>query len=91
VVYCKDSSRRGQFPQIQFPFLGYRFRPGMAKSCHGKILTSFLAAVRPQALNRMRDRIRRIDLRRQTYLSLEEIARRLNPIQRGWLQYYSRF
>ena len=75
VVYCKDSSCRGQFPQIQFTFLGYCFLPGVGS----------------QALRRMRDRIRWIDLRRQTYLSLEEIARRLNPILRDWIQYYGRF
>ena len=91
VVYCNDSSRRGQFPQIQFTFLGYCFRPRMAKSRHGEIFTSFLPAVGPQALRRMRDKIRQIDLRRQTYLSLEEMARRLNPILRGWIQYYGRF
>lgn len=91
VVYCKDSSRRGQFPQIQFTFLGYCFRPRMAKNRHGEIFTSFLPAVGPQALKRMRDKIRQIDLRRQTYLPLEEMARRLNPILRGWIQYYGRF
>jgi len=91
VVYCKDSSRRGQFPQIQFTFLGYCFRPRMAKNRHGEIFTSFLPAVGPQALKRMRDKIRQIDLRRQTYLPLEEIASRLNPILRGWIQYYGRF
>jgi group II intron reverse transcriptase/maturase len=91
VVYCKDSSRRGQFPQIQFTFLVYCFRPRIAKSRHGEIFTSFLPAVGPQALRRMRDKIRQIDLRRQTYLSLEEMARRLNPILRGWIQYYGRF
>jgi RNA-directed DNA polymerase len=37
VVYCKDSRRRWQFPQIQFTFLGYWFRPRMAKNRHGEI------------------------------------------------------
>jgi hypothetical protein len=78
VVYCKDSSRRGQFPQIQFTFLGYCFRPRMAKSRHGEIFTSFLPAVGPQALRRMRDKIRQIDLRRQTYLSLAPSARKVD-------------
>ena len=39
----------------------------------------------PQALKRMREKIR------QMSLPLEEIARRLNPILRGWIQYYGRF
>ena len=91
VVYCKDSSRRGQFSQIQFTFLGFCFRPRMARNRYGEIFTSFLPAVSPQALKRMRERIRRMHLRRRMFLSLEEIARRLNPILRGWIQYYGRF
>ena len=31
VVYCKDSRRKGEYPQIEFDFLGYCFRP----QCHG--------------------------------------------------------
>jgi RNA-directed DNA polymerase len=91
VVYCKDSSRRGHFPQIQFTFLGYCFRPRMARNRHGEIFTSFLPAVSPQALKRMREKIRQMHLRRQMFLPLEEIARRLNPILRGWIQYYGKF
>lgn len=30
-------------------------------------------------------------LRRRMYLPLEEIARLLNPILWGWIQYYGRF
>jgi len=87
VVYCKDSSRRGQFSQIQFTFLGFCFRPRMARNRYGEIFTSFLPAVSPQALKRMREKIRQMHLRRQMFLPLEEIARRLNPILRGWIHY----
>jgi hypothetical protein len=63
VVYCKDSSRRGQFPQIQFTFLGFCFRPRMARNRYGEIFTSFLPAVSPQALKRMRKGSGRMHLR----------------------------
>ncbi|MBD2550508.1 hypothetical protein H6G65_13115 [Microcystis elabens FACHB-917] len=39
----------------------------------------------------MRERIREMHLRRRMYLPLEEIARLLNPILWGWIQYYGRF
>jgi RNA-directed DNA polymerase len=91
VVYCKDSSRRAVYPQIQFTFLGFTFRPRMAKNRYGEVFTSFLPAVSPQALKRMRGKIRGWRLRRQASLSLERIAHRLNPILRGWWQYYGRF
>ena len=32
VVYCKDSNRRGTHPQIHFTFLGFTFRPRLAKN-----------------------------------------------------------
>jgi hypothetical protein len=51
----------------------------------------YLPVVSPQALERMRERIRSIGLPSLVYLSLEEIATLLNPVLRGWIQYYGRF
>ena len=39
----------------------------------------------------MRSTIRELNIRHQTQLSLEEIARRLNPLLRGWIEYYGRY
>jgi RNA-directed DNA polymerase len=39
----------------------------------------------------MRSAIRDLNLRRQTQLSLQAIARHLNPLLRGWLGYYGRY
>jgi RNA-directed DNA polymerase len=91
VVYCKDSNRRANYPRLQFTFLGFTFRPRMAKNRWGKLFTNFLPAVSPQALKRMRERIRGWRLRQHAPLSLADIARSLNPILRGWWQYYGRF
>ena len=35
IVYCKDADRRG-FMSTAFMFLGYTFRPRLAKNRHGK-------------------------------------------------------
>jgi len=91
IVYCKDSNRRADHPLIQFTFLGFAFRPRKAKNRWGKIFTSFQPAVSPQALKRMRARIRGWRLRQHAPLSLEDVARSLNPVLRGWWQYYGRF
>jgi RNA-directed DNA polymerase len=32
-----------------------------------------------------------IELQRQTQLSLQDIARQLNPLLRGWIDYYGRY
>ena len=34
----------------------------------------------------MREKIRDLNIRRQTQLSLDEIAERLNPLLRGWIR-----
>ena len=91
IVYCKDSNRRGQHPHIQFTFLGFCFRPRMAKNRWGKLFTCFLPAVSPAALKRMRLRIRQWRLPQHAPLALEDIARSLDPVLRGWWQYYGRF
>lgn len=91
IVYCKDSNRRAHYPTIQFTFLGFAFRPRMARNRWGKLFTSFLPAPSPQALERMRERIRSWRLAQHAPLPLEVIARSLNPFLRGWWQYYGRF
>jgi len=39
----------------------------------------------------MRETIRDLNLRRQTQLSLQDIARMINPLLRGWIGYYGRY
>jgi len=91
IVYCKDSRRRKQYPDIQFTFLGFCFRPRVAVDREGEVFTSFLTAVGPQALKKMRERIRQWRLGDHALLPLEDITRFINPILRGWWQYYGRY
>ena len=42
IVYCKDSNRGGDYPTIQFTFLGFTFRPRRAQNRAGELFTSFL-------------------------------------------------
>jgi len=39
----------------------------------------------------MRQAIRDLNLWHQTQLSLQDIAQKLNPILRGWIEYYGRY
>jgi RNA-directed DNA polymerase len=91
VVYCKDSNRRTEYPRIQFTFLGYTFRPRSAKARGGKTWTNFLPAVSASAVKRMYQTIRAWRLPRQTSVGLDELARRVNPTLRGWLNYHGHF
>src|ERR1700748_3244730 len=78
IVYCKDGKRKGKYPNIKFDFLGYCFRPRRVRRLRDKLLFwSFTPAVSPSALKSMRETIRDLNLRRQTQLSLQDIAQQL--------------
>lgn len=92
IVYCKDSNRSGQYPITKFDFLGYTFRPRVAKNHRQhKLFVSFAPAVSSKALTAMRQTTRKWNIRNRTDLNLTEIARLYNPVLRGWLQYYGHF
>jgi RNA-directed DNA polymerase len=92
IVYCKDGKRKGKYPNIKFDFLGYCFRPRLVQKSRDKTLfCGFNPAVSPSALKSMRAKIREMGIRRRTELSLAEIAYRLNPLLRGWINYYGRY
>jgi RNA-directed DNA polymerase len=90
IVYCKDSGRPGEHEHISFTFLGYMFRPRKAIG-RGVSFTSFLPAISPDALNAASAKLRRMRISRRTDLTVDELARWLNPIVSGWMNYYGRY
>jgi RNA-directed DNA polymerase len=92
VVYCRDGSRKGKYPNKEFDFLGYTFRPRVVKNRkRNSLFVSFSPAVSSKALKSMRQRTRRLNFRNRTELSLRDISRLYNPILRGWIAYYGRY
>jgi len=92
VAYSKDEKRKGEYPNVKFDFLGYCFRPRLVRRFRdNSLFGGFNPAVSPSALKTMRETIRDLNLRRQTQLSLQDIAHRLNPLLRGWIAYYGRY
>jgi RNA-directed DNA polymerase len=92
IVYCRDSNRRGPWDgPTRFDFLGFTFRPRSVQNRNGQMFVSFTPAVSDQAGKRMRQVIRRWRLHRRTTWTLNDLAREINPVTRGWIQYYGRF
>jgi RNA-directed DNA polymerase len=91
IVYCKDSNRRGEHEHTSFSFLGYAFRPRGARRKDGVCFTSFSPAISPEALKATGADLRKLRIHRRTDLSLDALARWLNPIVVGWMNYYGRF
>ena len=91
IVYCKDSGRSGSFEHEQFTFLGYTFRPRLAKSRAGHFFVSFSPAVSRESLIRIRHEIRGWRIHRRSDMTFAEIIAFVNTRVAGWAAYYGRF
>ena len=91
IVYCKDSNRRGSHENNQFDFLGYTFRPRLARSSSGSTSTSFLPAISGVAMRGISQRIRSWRLGLKSDRSISYLAHWINRIARGWISFYGRF
>jgi group II intron reverse transcriptase/maturase len=91
IVYCQDGTRRGSYEHTSFTFLGFTFRQRGARKRNGKLFSSFLPAISKEALNKINAEVRSWRLHNRTGRDLVELARSINPIVRGWMQYYGTF
>ena len=55
------------------------------------LFTAFLPAISPEALKAISGEVRRWRLHRRTGHDLDDLAEWINPIVRGWMNYYGRF
>ncbi len=91
IAYCKDGKRKLNYTNHSLDFLGYTFRPRKARSMHGKKFLNFTPAVSNKAKSKIMEKVKSWKLHRKTNLSIVEIAKRINPVTRGWINYYGKY
>ena len=92
IVYCKDGARKGSYEHTNFDFLGYTFRPRLVKNRKlNSLFVSFTPAVSKEAQKAMRFKLRKLEIRMCTELSIAQMATWLNPTINGWLNYYGEY
>ncbi|OYY00222.1 MAG: group II intron reverse transcriptase/maturase [Sphingobacteriia bacterium 35-40-5] len=91
IVFCKRQGKTRKHEVIQFDFLGFTFRPRLAKTKEDKFFVSFLPAISKMAKKRISVTIRRWNLHLWTAKSLEYLADIINPRLQGWWNYYGKF
>ncbi|MCA1708515.1 MAG: group II intron reverse transcriptase/maturase [Actinobacteria bacterium] len=91
IVYCKSSVRRGSHEHVSFDFLGYTFRPRLSRNKAGDEFVGFLPAVSDDARKGIGREIRRWRLHVRSGTTLADLARSINVIVRGWINFYGRF
>jgi RNA-directed DNA polymerase len=91
IVYCKDEDRKGSYEHEKFDFLGYGFRPRLAKNRYGRHFLSFLPAVSEKARKKISREIRSWRIHLRSDKSLDDLSRMFNSTVQGWINYYGRF
>ncbi len=92
IVYCRDYRRKGKHPVVRFDFLGYSFQPKTTKSKKGKgLFLGFDCAISISSRKRIADKLEELKVERLSFKSIVGVAQYLNPMIRGWVNYYGRF
>jgi RNA-directed DNA polymerase len=87
----QDGKRRGSHEHTEFTFLGFTFRARGLRARNGNVFTGFGPGVSKDAVKKMNERVKSWRLHTLTGHTIEEIASAINPVIRGWMQYYGAF
>ena len=92
LVYCKDSNRRGVYPNVTFDFLGFTFKPRAAQNTiRNETFTNWLPAISTKAMKSMNEKMNDWTVLERTDNTIQDIAEKINPVLRGWINYYGKF
>lgn len=91
IVYCKKNHRDIAYDCIQFDFLGYTFRPRRSIDTHGEVFLNFSPAISKKARTKIWETIRDWNQNYWVQMKLEDIAKQINPIIQGWINYYGKY
>ncbi len=91
IVYCKQGGRNQNYDLISFDFLGFCFRPREVVLKRRQAFTGFNPAISRKSLKRISTTIRDWNIQTWTGRDVGDIAKALNPVISGWLNYYKHF
>ena len=92
LVYCHDYRRQQEHEKVQFDFLGYSFQLRTCKSRKtGKLFLGYDCAISISARKAISSKLSVMRIERSWSKSIVGIAQKLNPMIRGWINYYGRY
>ncbi len=91
IVYCKDKDRKNEYPITEFEFLGYTFKGVFIKYRNGGTGVNFIASASKKSNKAFRNKLRSLELHKKTGCKIEMIAEEINPMVRGWINYFGRY
>lgn len=91
IVSCsRNRNPRDQHDHREFTFLGYTFRRRYVRNAKGEFFLGFTPAVSKDAGRALRAKIREIRQQNKA-TSIEKLAELVNPVVRGWYNYFSKY
>lgn len=90
IVYCRGGKNKGHYENERFDFLGYTFKTRWYKDKNGTFRETFTPAVSADAAKSLRQKVKAI-CRRASNWTIEELAGCLNPVVRGWCNYFGAY
>jgi RNA-directed DNA polymerase len=91
LVYCQDYRREKKNYKKKFDFLGFTFKPQSLASKRGGMFLGFDCSISQTAQSRIVMGWKKLNLHRQSTLTIQEIATRINPQMVGIIRYYGKF
>lgn len=91
IVYCKDKDRTKEEDLTEFDFLGYTFKAVHIMCRDRKTRLNFIASVSKTSAKAFRDKIKMLEIHKKTGCKIDMIAEILNPMLRGWINYFGKF
>jgi len=89
IVYCR---RKGSYPINKFEFLGYAFQPRTttAKKSN-RLFLGFDCAISIGSRKQIAEKLKALKVESLSFKSIVGVAQYLNPMIRGWVNYYGKF
>jgi len=91
IIYCKDKDRTRNYPNTRFDFLGYSFKRMFIKDRLNRLQLNFLPSVSKKSAKSFRDKLKELKIHSMTGSKIEMLAELLNPMIRGWLNYFGKY
>lgn len=94
IVYCKRHQKTRpacRVEHVSFTFLGYEFKPRWVQNRHGKYMLGFTPAISRKAKQHILNELRRMRLHRWVTAEIGDLAEKLSPKLRGWINYFGRY
>jgi RNA-directed DNA polymerase len=92
IVYCQDYRRKERKDyRKKFDFLGFTFKPVSVASKNGGLFLGYNCSISQTSQTRINTKWKDLKLRKQSTITIQDIATKINPQMSGIIRYYGKY